>query len=450
LRSLVAISVRRLSSVLMLLGLALTLASGARGAEPRVVVLPTTGVVDQVMAGYVASGISRAASSGASAVVIRLNTPGGALDATQSIVSSILDAPVPVIVWVAPAGGRAASAGTFITLAAHVAVMAPGTNIGAASPVTGSGEDIPGTLGEKVKNDAIANITAIAQARGRNVEWAAETVRDARSSPAEEAVEVGAVDAVAASLPEVLTAATGRTVQVAGQPVALSLVGLPTEELTMNPLQSFLHLLADANIAALLFTMGSLGILFELQNPNFVTGVLGAISILLAFIGFGSLPLNVGGLLLLGLGVVLLALELVVASHGLLALAGVICVALGLSALYTEPGTPTAPDVSVAFPVIVTIVALLGVFMVLIVAVAMRTRQLGPSEGTVGVGLPIGTPGEVRSPLGPIGSVYAGGEEWTARSADDRPLGRGTPVRIVRQDGLTVVVEPADPSGSAA
>lgn len=441
---------RLLPRLCLLAGLSLTLAGGAQAAEPRVVVLPTTGIVDQVMAGYIESGIARATSSGASAVVVRLNTPGGALDSTQRIVTAILEAPLPVIVWVAPSGSRAASAGTFITLAGHVALMAPGTNIGAASPVSGSGEDIEGTLGDKVKNDAIANIRAIAEARGRNVDWAVETVRDARSSSATEAVELGAVDGLAASLQEVFDAAEGRTVQVAGQPVTLALAGATSEELQMNPLQAFLHLLADPNIAAILFTIGSLGILFELQNPNFVTGTLAAIAILLAFIGFGSLPLNVGGLLLIGLGLILFALEITVTSHGLLALAGVICVALGLSALYTEPGTPTAPDVTVALPVIVTIVGLTGAFMAIIVATAVRSRAYQPSEGTVGVSLPSGTPGEVRNPLQPIGSVYAGGEEWTARSVDDRPLDRGTPVRIIRQDGLTVVVEPVDPTGSTA
>lgn len=202
---------RRLFATLTLLGLFLVAgATAGRAAGRDVVVLPATGVVDSVLAGYLEDGIAGAARDGAAAVVIRLNTPGGSLDATQRITSALLEAPVPVIVWVSPAGGRAASAGTFITLAANLAFMAPGTNIGAASPVDSSGGDIPGTLGEKVRNDAIANITAIAQARGRNVEWAVATVRDAKSSPAAEAVAVGAVDGIAETLDGVLAAASGR------------------------------------------------------------------------------------------------------------------------------------------------------------------------------------------------------------------------------------------------
>ena len=177
-----------------------------------VVTLPATGIVDSVLAGYLDSGIEQAHRDGAAAVVIQLNTPGGSLDATQRIVSSILEAPLPVIVWVSPSGARAASAGTFITLAGHVALMAPGTNIGAASPVGGSGEDIGGTLGQKVLNDAIASIRSISETRGRNADWAEETVRDARSSPASEALTEGAIDGIAGSIEEVLVAADGREV----------------------------------------------------------------------------------------------------------------------------------------------------------------------------------------------------------------------------------------------
>ena len=441
---------RVIAAGFLLIGLVGTLAAPARAAEPRVVVLPTSGVVDPVMSGYVRDGIQRAANQGAAAVVIRLNTPGGSVEATREIVTTLLEAPLPVIVWVAPSGSRAASAGTFITLAAHVAVMAPGTNIGAATPVGGQGEEIEGALGRKVLNDSIATITAIARERGRNVEWAVQTVRDARSSPADEALQLRAIDGIAASLPEVLEIADGRSVKVGGRSVTLHVAGATADEKQMNPLQSFLHLLTDPNIAFILFTLGFFGLLFELQNPNFVTGILGAIAMILAFIGFGSLPLNVGGLLLIGLAVILFALELTVTSHGLLTVAGLVCLALGAGALYTEPG-PTAPDAAVALPVLVAVVGTTAAFMFLIAAVAVRTRTLQPPAGSVGLALPPGTVGEVRNPLGPFGSVYAAGEEWTARSANDEPLERGTPVRVVNQDGLTIVVEPAaGPSGSSA
>ena len=183
----------RQSVLLALFGLVL-LAAGARGAGREVVVLPTTGIVDQVMARYLADGIARAERDDAAAVVIKLNTPGGDLFSTNDIVGTLLEAKVPVIVWVAPAGGFAASAGTFITLASNIALMAPGTSIGAASPVGGQGEDITGTEGDKVRNDAIAKITSIAEARHRNVDWAVSAVRDARSSPVSEAVKLGVVD----------------------------------------------------------------------------------------------------------------------------------------------------------------------------------------------------------------------------------------------------------------
>ena len=186
------------------------------------------------------------------------------------------------------------------------------------------------------------------------------------------------------------------------------------------------------------------------MSPNFVTGILGGISIILAFIGFGSLPLNLGGLLLIAVAVILFVLEQTVTSHGLLAIGGIFCFVLGAGALYTEPGSPTAPDVSVALPVLVTMTAMTALFMGLIVLATIRTRRMVTAPGLIGAGLAADALGEVRRPLSPFGSVYAGGEEWTARTADERPLQRGTPVRILRQEGLTLVVEPTEQAGSTA
>ena len=436
---------RILGAFLLLFGLPVFAAS-ARGAsvEGAVVVLPTSGVVDPIMANYLAESIADAATEGAAAVVIRLNTPGGSLEATQRIVSTLLEADVPTIVWIAPSGAHAASAGTFITLAANLSFMAPATRIGAATPVGGQGEDIEGALGDKVRNDTIAWVRGIAEVRERPVDWAIATVDEARSSTASEAVELGAVDGIATSLEEVLAAADGRDVAIGGRTVTLDLAGVAVIERELNPFQGFLHLLADPNIAFILFTIGFYGLLFELQNPNFVTGILGALCILLAFVGFGSLPLNVAGLLLIGFGVVLLALEVTVTSHGLLAVAGVICFALGASALYTEPG-PFSPDVGVALPLLVVVTATTALFAGLITVAAIRTRRMPAGVSLIGQQPVPGLQAEVRAPLVPIGSVYVAGEEWTARATDDRPIARGTPVRIVRIDGLTVVVEP-DPS----
>jgi membrane-bound serine protease (ClpP class) len=427
-----------------------------RAAEGRqVTVLPTTGIVDQVMANYLSEGVARATRDGALAVVIKLNTPGGDLEATNAIVGTILEADLPVIVWVAPAGGRAASAGTFITLAGHVALMAPGTSIGAASPVTGGGEDIPDTLRDKIFNDTAARIKAIAEERGRNAEWAEAAVREAVSAGPNDAVAQNIIDGIASSIEEVLTFSSGRQVTVGGATVTLDLAGAAAEELHMNPFQGFIHLLSDPNIAALLFSVGSLGLVYEVITPNFVTGIVGALMIILAFIGFGSLPLNVGGLLLIGLGVLLLVLEVTVISHGLLTVGGLVCFALGLSALYTQPGLPGAPDVSVAFPLILAMTLTVAAFMALALVTVLRQRRRSPVLAALGYGaggssaVAPGTTGEVRMALDPIGSVYAAGEEWTARSPDGA-LPRGTLVVVEAQDGLTLIVRRAERAGSPA
>ena len=433
--------------VALLAGVTGMLTGGARAAEPQVVLLPTTGIVDQVMAAYLRDGIASAAAGGADAVIIKLNTPGGSLTATNDIVGSVYEAPLPVIVWVAPAGGFAASAGTFITLAGHVALMAPGTSIGAASPVGGGGEDIPGRLGDKVLNDAVAKITSIAKGRGRNVEWAIETVKEARSSAAEEAVSLHAVDGLAATIDEVLAAADGRTVSVTGKgDVTLVLAGASVSTVEMNPLQGFLHLLSDPNISFILFTVGFYGLIFELSNPNFVTGIAGAFAIILAFIGFGSLPLNVGGLLLIGLAIVLFVLEFTVTSHGLLTVGGLAAFVLGASALFGVPNTPTAPAVTVDVRVIAIIAAATAAYMAFILYVVVRSRREAALLGPKGTGaiLPIGSIGQVRGDLRPLGVVYAAGEEWSARTGDSRAVPRGSKVRVVAQEGLTLIVEPLE------
>jgi membrane-bound serine protease (ClpP class) len=430
----------RISLVLMALGW-LLFATGARGAGPEVVVLPTTGIVDESMAKYLDDSLTAAADRNVAAVVIKLNTPGGNLTSTNDIVGTLLEAKVPVIVWVAPAGGFAASAGTFITLAGNLALMAPGTSIGAASPISGDGSDIPGTLGQKVKNDAIAKITSIANARHRNVEWAVSTVRDAKSSPADEAVAVGAVDGIASTLEDVLAFANGKSVEVAGTPTTLNLTDATISEQGMNPFLSLIRLLSDPTIALLLFSTGSVGLLAELYSPNFVTGILGGLMILLALIGLGTLPLNVGGFLLLIFGTVLFGLELTITSHGLLGFGGLVCYGLGASALFSGPLDPFEPLIRVAPPVVAVIVVTLGAVMALIVYGALRSRRIG-SGMPAGGHIALGAIGLVRSPLSPLGSVIAAGEEWSARSADGASLERGTPVRVIKVDGLTLTVEP--------
>ena len=215
-----------------------------------------------------------------------------------------------------------------------------------------------------------------------------------------------------------LSQANGKQVTVAGTPTTLALEGVGVDQQDMNPFQGLLHLLSDPNIAFLLFTIGSLGLIIELLHPNFVTGILGALAIILAFIGFGSLPLNLAGLMLIVLGIVLFVLEATVTSHGLLAIGGIICFALGASALYTNTGDPTEPIVSVALPVIIVTTATTASLMVLITLAAIRTRRMAAPKGVVGVPVPVGTEGVIQSPLEPMGTAYLAGESWT------RPDGR--------------------------
>lgn len=447
--------VRRSLLVVATLAFVLVPAGAARAAAPHVDLLHVTGVVDQVMAAYVDEGIRQAAAQGAAAVILEIDTPGGSLDSMHDIDQHVLDAPVPVITWVAPQGARAASAGTFITMAGALAYMAPGTNIGAASPVGSGGQDLTGTEATKVMNDAVAGITAIAQARGRNVEWAVSAVRTATSASAQDAVSQHVVDGIAGTVDEVLAAATGRQVKVGSTTVTLALDGATVDELGMNPLQALLHLLADPNLAFVLFIIGAYGLILEFIHPNLISGIAGAISLILAFIGFGSLPLNLAGLLLVVVGIVLFVLELSFTSHGLLTAGGLAAFVLGGATFYTAP-TPVAPDVSVAWPLLATMAIATAVFMGVIVATAWRIRHmpalpvwLGGSAGAGTGPVPLGAAGRVERPLAPLGTVYAGGEEWSARAADGAVLERGTPVRVAGQDGLTLVVERADPDGPA-
>jgi membrane-bound serine protease (ClpP class) len=444
----------------------LALAPAVHGAGPQVVVLTATGVVDNVMAGYLSDGVAGAAQSGAAAVVIELDTPGGSLDSMRTIVTALQESTIPTIVWVAPAGARAASAGTFITLAANLIYMAPSTEIGAASPVDQSGNDITGTEGQKVKNDAIAYITSIAEARGRPVDWAVSTVDQAASSSASQAVALHVADGIAATLDDVLAAANGKTVSVrGGDSVTIDVAGADVVQEGLNPFQAFIHLLSDPNIAFILFTIGFYGLLFEVIHPNFITGTVGALSIILGLIGFGSLPLNVGGLLLIVLGLALLVLELHVVSHGLLTVAGVACFVLGASALYSAPTSPSEGDFSVALPLIATMTVTSLLFAGVALGTVLRYRRrlaLRPVPYGAGSGplVPVGTTGEVRSPLRPSGTVYAAGEEWSARAVDEAAgttitsggvaVPRGAPVTVVGQEGLTLIVRPDGAAGPVA
>ena len=444
--------VRRVLAALSLALGIVSLAAPAAADGEQVARLELTGVIDQVNAAFVEEGLRVAAEQGAAAVIIQVDSPGGELTSMDRIIKAILASEVPVIAWVAPEGARAASAATFVVLAADVAAMAPNTNIGAASVVGSGGEELPATLARKVTNDAVARIRSLAEEHDRNADWAESAVRDAESISATQAVEMDppVADVIAGNLTDLLIAvdsgerADGYRYTFNGEPL-LPLSGLPIVDIGMNFGQQFLHLLSDPNIAFILFTIGFYGIIAELFHPNFFSGILGAIAIVLAFIGSNALPLNVGGLLLVLIGIGLLALEVVVASYGLLTVGGIIAFVLGAFALWTgvEPGVD-AIDVSVS-PWLIAIVAAVGVIYAWVLVRALfQQRRIGGVANKPVAAL-VGAMGTAQTLIAPRGIAYAGGESWSARSRSAE-IGPGTPLRVVGVEGLELIVEPA-PAG---
>jgi membrane-bound serine protease (ClpP class) len=435
---------RALAAICLQLGVLVAVAPTAAGGD-HVARLELSGVVDQMNAAFVDEGLRYAGDSGAAAAIIAIDSPGGDLASMDAIIKSILGSPVPVITYVTPAGARAGSAATFITLAGDVAAMTPSTNIGAASVISGSGEDLPSTLERKVTNDAVARIRDLADRQARNADWAESAVRQAASISAADAVAMQppVVDLLAANEAALLDAidagerADGHPYRFHGEPLP-PLAGLPIRDVTMNIGQQFLHALSDPNIAFILFTIGFYGIVAELVHPNFFSGIAGGIAIVLAFIGSSSLPLNLGGLLLILGGLGLLALELTVASYGLLTIGGIVCLVLGAFALYTSPAPGDSIQVSVSPWIIAAIVALSLVFFLFVAREAVATyRRRSTGEPIMGL---VGTRGTAQTLIAPTGIAYAGGESWSARSAHD--ITPGSPVRVTGIDGLELIVEP--------
>jgi len=428
---------------------------GAAGAAPEVVLVPTSGVVDDVMAEHVAGAIRKAESDKAAVVVIQLDTLGGSGAAMQRIVESLY-ADVPTIVWVGPSGAKAASAGTFITLAANLAYMAPSTNIGAASPVAANGSDIASVYGQteadKVMQDAIATITGIAQHRHPlAVAWAVSTVQDARSYSAQDAVDAHAVNGLASSVNDVLSQVDGQPVTTTAGETVIHVKGAVVVTVNEDAVQAILHTLDDPNIAFILLVIGVLCVLVEFFHPTLLVGLTGAVALALSFYGSGSLPLNILGVVLVVLGIVMVVLETGVPSHGLLTVAGLVIFLVGAVAFYGSPG-PYLPDVSVAWPIIVTMTALAALYSLVLVRTLMSMRRLAvpAGAGMVGTVTPIGEDGEVQADLSPLGTVFVCGESWTARAGDGSNLPRGTMVRVIKQEGLTLVVEPVGTAERAA
>lgn len=436
---------RVLLRLVSVITLALGLAGGLAGmadaqAGPPVVVGRIEGVINPVMARYVERVVKGAEERGAAAVVFTMDTPGGLITSTYQITGTFLNARVPVVVLVAPSGARAASAGTFITMAAHVAAMAPATNIGAAHPVSASGGDIEGDLRLKAENDAVAQITKIAKARGRNEQWAEDAVRKSVSVRDDEALRLRVIDLVANDVPDLLAKIDGREVVLPHATVRLATRAAPVEEDPRNPLEVFLHLITDPQIAVLLFTLGTYGLIFELSNPSLIfPGVVGVICIVLALFAFGTLDANAAGVALMVFAVAMFAAEFWVPSHGILTVGGIVALVIGTVILF-PPLRPTFPGFrwSVEPWVVLTTAGLSALFFGFVVRESLRYRTLPTASGT---GLLVGALGVAKSELAPGGIAHVAGEDWTAAS-ETGPIPRGNAVRVTRVDGLRLIVEP--------
>jgi len=406
----------------------------SRAYAGEIVVASYEGVINPVAAEYLHDALASAQSSGAQALILKLDTPGGLDTSMRLIVKDITGSPLPVIVFVAPSGGRAASAGVFITMAAHVAVMAPGTNIGAAHPVTMGGGEMDKTMKEKVENDSVAYIKSIAQQHGRNVLWAEDAVRKSVSVTEQEALKLKIVDLVAEDLPTLLKLLNGRKIALPSGSIILTTETTTLREFPMGLRLELLKALSDPNIAYLLMTIGTIGILAELYNPGAILpGIVGAISLILAFYSLQSLPINYAGVLLFILGVIFFILEATVTSYGLLAIGGVVSMIFGSLMLIKSDAEFFQISWAVIIPVIITTAAV----SVFIVGMGVRAMRCSPQTGREGM---IGSIGITITALRPTGTLAIHGELWDAVS--DTPLEPGTSAKVLRVEGLTLYVTP--------
>ncbi len=418
-----------------------TLIAGSVGAQRESVMVLATydGVITPVAAEYFHDALQSAQDSGAQALILRLNTPGGLDTSMRLIIKDITASTIPVIVYVAPSSGRAASAGVFITMAAHVAAMAPGTNIGAAHPVSMGGKEMDETMKEKVENDSVAYIKTIAEQRGRNAAWAEDAVRKSLSVTEREALKLKIVDLIAEDLPALLKQLDGRSIALPTGPKILHSEGTALREFPMGLRLEFLKTLSDPNIAYLLMTLGTVGVIAELYNPGAILpGVVGAISLVLAFYSLQSLPVNYAGVLLFLLGIIFLILEATVTSFGLLALGGIISMLLGSVMLIKTD----VEFLRISWGVILPVVALVATFSFFLVGMGVRAMRRPTATGREEM---IGLVGIVTTALTPQGQVAVHGELWQAVS--EVPLQPGDEAEVVRLDGLRLFVKPVSKKG---
>lgn len=416
---------------LVLLGLLPTpgRAAGAMACESTV-----DGIINPAIADYLTWAVRAAEERNCEVLIIKLNTPGGLTTSTWEIGAALLNAKVPTVVYVSPQGANAGSAGVFITYAAHLAAMAPNTNIGAAHPVAGGGEDIGDDLRDKITNDAVARITTWARAHDRNVEWAEQAVRKSVSVGSDEALKLNIINLIAVDERDLLNQLDGRAVALAdGQERVLATASLPIEAIDMTWLESILHLLGDPTIATLLISLGTLGIYFEVANPGLgVGGIIGIIAIGLGLYGLSVLPINIVGLALLLLGFILFAIDIFATNHGALTIGGIAAFVIG--ALLLIDGD-AAPGVAVSKGVIAGIALSMGAIVALVTSFIVRTRSQRDGLGNDGL---VGSLVTVRSTIAPRGTVWTQGALWQAR-ADER-LETGAKAEVIAVDGLTLVV----------
>jgi membrane-bound serine protease (ClpP class) len=411
----------------------------AADAPGPVLVGHIQGQINPITARYVERVVSDGEADKAAAVVFVIDTPGGLITSTYQITARFLSARVPIVTFVAPTGARAASAGTFITLAGNIAAMAPATSIGAAHPVDSSGGNIQDDLRLKVENDAVDHIVNIAKARGRNQQWAEDAVRKSVSARADDAVSLKVVDLQANDVADLLAKIDGRTVTTAAGDVRLATKNAPLGDDAPNPIETLLHFVVDPQIAVLLFTLGTYGLIFELSNPGLIfPGIVGVIAIILALFSFGTLDADGAGVALMVFALLLFVAEIKVQAHGLLTAGGIASLVIGLIILF-PPFRPTFPGVrqSVEPLLVVFVVGLTTVFF----GVALRAA-LRPLPVASGSSLLLGAVGVAKTDIAPRGIAHVAGEDWTVVSEGGN-IQDGGAVRVKRVDGVRLIVEPA-------
>jgi membrane-bound serine protease (ClpP class) len=417
--------------VLILTSLLSSPASAQTSGE--VLRLEVTGPVTPIMLSYIERGVAEAQARNAEALIIQLNTPGGDVDLTKKIIQAMVSSDVPVVVYVSPPGAFAASAGTFITLAGHVAAMAPSTSIGAASPVSGQGQDIPETEKSKLVNILQADIEGLAKRRGdKAVEWARQAVSEARAATAQEALQLGVVDFIATDVNDLLNQMDGFSVTLHdGRQVTLNTKAAPIVDLPMSAIENFLHTITNPNIAFILMTLGINGILLELSSPGgYVAGVVGAICLLLAFYALGVLDVNYTGLLFIALAFVLFIVDIKAPTHGILTVGGIVSFILGSLVLFNTPFS------SISLKLVVIVGLGTGAFFGFVIAKAVSIQRRAATTGVEGL---VGALATARTDLAPSGTVFLKGEWWRAE-AEGGPIQAGEKVRVESVEGFQLRV----------